>query len=282
MKKKTASDKISVQGTEVTVIHREGQDSISLADMLKAKPGDFSTFLATATGNSACPKISASLMRKFTLARSTREQWRTLIIGRQKLPCPTIPDQGRHASTALELPCAAATLRTRCVSFPPAPPLCPPPAWLLRKNGPPEVPGPPCRGHLNRPARPASHQERLQSSLQITAKQVCAQPRIALPAFFASVTSLLSNSPTAGSCSFQWGRAHKGRGKVESRRRLNSIGFSSMGPHHRAEVDCHFFYPCLQPDDRHALHQAIDLPPEASPFPWQVEMFRVIPMLTNP
>jgi hypothetical protein len=41
MKKKTASDKISVQGTEVTVIHREGQDSISLADMLKAKDGDF-------------------------------------------------------------------------------------------------------------------------------------------------------------------------------------------------------------------------------------------------
>ena len=41
MKKKDTSATISVRGTEVAVVQREGQDYISLTDMLKAKDGDF-------------------------------------------------------------------------------------------------------------------------------------------------------------------------------------------------------------------------------------------------
>ena len=41
MKKKATSATINVRGTEVAVIQREGQDYISLTDMLKAKDGDF-------------------------------------------------------------------------------------------------------------------------------------------------------------------------------------------------------------------------------------------------
>ena len=41
MKKKATNATINVRGTEVTVIQREGQDYISLTDMLKAKDGDF-------------------------------------------------------------------------------------------------------------------------------------------------------------------------------------------------------------------------------------------------
>lgn len=41
MKKKAAKAKINVGGTGVTVIHRQGEDYISLTDMLKAKDGDF-------------------------------------------------------------------------------------------------------------------------------------------------------------------------------------------------------------------------------------------------
>ena len=41
MKKKDTSATISVRGTEVAVVQREGQDYISLTDMIKAKDGDF-------------------------------------------------------------------------------------------------------------------------------------------------------------------------------------------------------------------------------------------------
>ena len=41
MKKKPTNATINVRGTEVAVIQREGQDYISLTDMLKAKDGDF-------------------------------------------------------------------------------------------------------------------------------------------------------------------------------------------------------------------------------------------------
>ena len=41
MKKKATNATINVRGTEVTVVQREGQDYISLTDMLKAKDGDF-------------------------------------------------------------------------------------------------------------------------------------------------------------------------------------------------------------------------------------------------
>ena len=41
MKKKATSATINVRGTAVAVIQREGQDYISLTDMLKAKDGDF-------------------------------------------------------------------------------------------------------------------------------------------------------------------------------------------------------------------------------------------------
>ena len=41
MKKKATNVTINVRGTEVAVIQREGQDYISLTDMLKAKDGDF-------------------------------------------------------------------------------------------------------------------------------------------------------------------------------------------------------------------------------------------------
>ena len=41
MKQKATNATISVRGTEVAVIQREGQDYISLTDMLKAKDGDF-------------------------------------------------------------------------------------------------------------------------------------------------------------------------------------------------------------------------------------------------
>ena len=41
MKKKATNATINVRGTEVAVIQREGQDYISLTDMLKAKDGDF-------------------------------------------------------------------------------------------------------------------------------------------------------------------------------------------------------------------------------------------------
>lgn len=41
MKKKATNATINVRGTEVAVVQREGQDYISLTDMLKAKDGDF-------------------------------------------------------------------------------------------------------------------------------------------------------------------------------------------------------------------------------------------------
>ena len=41
MKKTATNATITVRGTEVAVIQREGQDYISLTDMLKAKDGDF-------------------------------------------------------------------------------------------------------------------------------------------------------------------------------------------------------------------------------------------------
>ncbi len=41
MTKKTPATKIQVQGIEVTVIHRQDEDYISLTDMLKAKDGEF-------------------------------------------------------------------------------------------------------------------------------------------------------------------------------------------------------------------------------------------------
>ncbi|MDQ1316298.1 MAG: KilA-N protein [Pseudomonadota bacterium] len=41
MKKKPTNATINVRGTEVAVVQREGQDYISLTDMLKAKDGDF-------------------------------------------------------------------------------------------------------------------------------------------------------------------------------------------------------------------------------------------------
>ena len=41
MKKKPASSTLNVRGTEVTVLHRNEDDFISLTDMLKAKDGDF-------------------------------------------------------------------------------------------------------------------------------------------------------------------------------------------------------------------------------------------------
>lgn len=41
MKKKATNATINVRGTEVAVIQREGQDYISLTDMLKARDGDF-------------------------------------------------------------------------------------------------------------------------------------------------------------------------------------------------------------------------------------------------
>lgn len=41
MKKKPTNATINVRGTAVAVVRREGQDYISLTDMLKAKDGDF-------------------------------------------------------------------------------------------------------------------------------------------------------------------------------------------------------------------------------------------------
>jgi hypothetical protein len=41
MKKKSTDAKIEVRGTEIAVIQHQGEDYISLTDMLKAKDGDF-------------------------------------------------------------------------------------------------------------------------------------------------------------------------------------------------------------------------------------------------
>ena len=40
---------INVQGADVAIVSREGQDYISLTDMLKAKDGDFSSRIGCAT-----------------------------------------------------------------------------------------------------------------------------------------------------------------------------------------------------------------------------------------